>query len=97
MPAGDDNMDNMGGDTSNDDMDAGAAVGGSDKLPEGVEKESLTEAPPDSWKKPKKGDEVSVHYVGTLQSDGSESDSSRSRGQPFVLTLGRGQVIKGAC
>ena len=33
MPAGDGNMGYMGGDISNDDMDAGAAVGGCDKLP----------------------------------------------------------------
>ena len=72
-------------------------AGDGNMVPEGVEKESLTEAPPDSWKKPEKGDEISVHCVGTLQSDGSASDSSRSHGQPFVLTLGRGQVVKGAC
>jgi len=31
---------------------------------------------------------------GTLQ-DGTEFDSSISRGQPFIFTLGTGQVIKG--
>merc|ERR1719436_88611 len=67
----------------------------SEKLPEGVQKEIITEAGPDSWKTPKKGDEVTVHYVGTLESDGSEFDSSRSRDKPFVFTLGQGQVIKG--
>lgn len=36
-----------------------------------------------------------MHYVGTLQADGSEFDSSRSRDKPFVFTLGEGQVIKG--
>jgi len=64
-------------------------------LPAGVLKEISTEAHKDNWQKPKQGDEVTVHYVGTLQSDGTEFDSSRARDKPFVFTLGRGQVIKG--
>ena len=42
-----------------------------------------------------KGDRVEIHYVGTLESDGTEFDSSRERGAPLPFTVGQGQMIKG--
>jgi len=41
------------------------------------------------------GDEIYVHYRGTLQSDGTEFDESYTRGVPFKFKLGVGQVIPG--
>lgn len=58
----------------------------------GVMKKLLQEG--QGWERPSKGDEVEVHYVGTLL-DGTQFDSSRDRGTPFKFKLGQGEVIKG--
>ncbi|XP_063001647.1 peptidyl-prolyl cis-trans isomerase FKBP2 [Elgaria multicarinata webbii] len=44
--------------------------------------------------KSRKGDVLHMHYTGKLE-DGTEFDSSLARDQPFVFSLGTGQVIKG--
>ena len=59
----------------------------------GVLKEILVEGAGDEL--PQNNDDVCVHYVGTLQSDGSKFDSSRDRNTPFTFKLGQGKVIKG--
>lgn len=58
----------------------------------GVMKKLLQEG--EGWERPSKGDEVEVHYVGTLL-DGTQFDSSRDRRTPFKFKLGQGEVIKG--
>lgn len=41
-----------------------------------------------------KGALITTHYTGWL-ADGSEFDSSHSRGKPFQCVIGTGRVIKG--
>jgi peptidylprolyl isomerase len=45
--------------------------------------------------KAKKGDTVSMQYVGVAWSTGVEFDASWDRGQPFTFKLGEGNVIPG--
>ena len=40
------------------------------------------------------GDNVKVHYRGTLP-DGTEFDNSHTRGEPLEFTIGSGQMIVG--
>jgi FKBP-type peptidyl-prolyl cis-trans isomerase len=66
----------------------------SDDLPPmlpGIQKEDLAEG---AGPAAKKGDRVSVHYVGRLL-DGTQFDSSLDRGVPFEFVIGQRQVIEG--
>ena len=40
-------------------------------------------------------DKLTMHYHGTLASNGAKFDASRDRGRPFRFTIGIGQVIRG--
>ncbi|KAG1653400.1 Peptidyl-prolyl cis-trans isomerase FKBP4 [Nymphon striatum] len=68
------------------------AVDISEEKDGGLYKEIVKEGTIDE--SPSNGNNVTVHYVGTLL-DGTEFDSSRSRGDKFKFDLGKGSVIKG--
>ncbi|XP_058819841.1 FK506-binding protein 59 isoform X3 [Topomyia yanbarensis] len=58
----------------------------------GVQKQILHEGSGEET--PSNGCSVSLHYTGTLDSDGKQFDSSRERNEPFEFKLGQGSVIK---
>ena len=59
----------------------------------GVTKEIIKEG--DGKTFPKQGDQLTMHYTGTLTDGGKQFDSSVSRGRPFQFVIGIGQVIQG--
>eukprot|EP00980_Cylindrotheca_fusiformis_P022467 scaffold9342_cov163-Cylindrotheca_fusiformis.AAC.2 len=59
----------------------------------GVTKKVLQEG--DGQTYPKQGDQLTMHYTGTLTDGGKQFDSSVSRGKPFQFVIGIGQVIQG--
>ena len=62
-------------------------------LPPGPDKLEIKDDVVGTGPESKKGDTVKVHYTGTLL-NGKEFDSSKGR-DPFQVTIGQGQVIKG--
>src|SRR4051794_14727753 len=66
-------------------------------IPAGATPKSLTikDIVPGTGRAARKGDTVSVQYVGSSWSNGAQFDSSWDRGQPFSVPLGKGQVIPG--
>lgn len=59
----------------------------------GVTKEVLREG--DGTNFPTEGQKLTMHYLGTLASNGSKFDSSYDRGTPFQFNIGKGEVIQG--
>ena len=60
--------------------------------PSELRKEDLVKG---DGKTARKGDNVTMQYVGVNHSTGDEFDASWNRNEPFTFTLGAGQVIPG--
>ena len=87
------------GDMNKETLEKGAAFRAEWEKKEGVKKTETgllyrVVVPSDSPKKPVAGDEVAVHYTGSLP-DSTVFDSSVKRGTPFVFKLNPGTVIEG--
>jgi FK506-binding protein 1 len=59
----------------------------------GVTNETIREGDGENF--PKKGNRLSMHYKGTLASNGKKFDSSYDRGTPLKFKIGKGEVIQG--
>jgi hypothetical protein len=69
-----------------------SSVSAKEDLPKDASLRIGVKAKPDSCeRKSKNGDKLSMHYTGTLYSDGTQFDSSVGRA-PFDFTLGAGMV-----